>query len=224
MMKRKIIKLVVIIVLIVIISRISLMFLSNRIMPLYMSYSEAELKRVITTVINKSVTDDLTNQLNIDDLFIIKNLNSNVTIVDFDSVILNRVMSSIADIVYTNLNLINEKDRETLEKYKLTESIFYIPTGAVFNTPLLSNVGPRIPIKMELISSVNPNIKTEVKEYGINNSLVEVFLEVNASIKMILPMYKDEMEVTVIVPLAVRLIQGSVPEYYLGSFYDKKTS
>lgn len=189
-----------------------------------MSYSEIELKRVVTTIINKSVTEDLTNGLSVDELFIIKNIDTNVTVVDFDPVILNRVMSSIADLVYTNLNLIGDGNRETLEKYNLLESVFYIPIGAIFNTPLLNNLGPRIPIKMELASAVNPNIRTEVKEYGINNSLVEVFIEVKVDVRMILPMYSKEMEVVVIVPLAVKLIQGNVPEYYFGSLYNKKIS
>lgn len=223
-MKRKFIKLIIVIVLMVVVSRISLIFLSNRIMPLYMSYCEIELKRVITTVINKSITEDITNSFNVSDLFIIKNLSSNVTVVDFDPVILNRAMSSIADSVYVNLYLLSEKNREVLEKYNLSESIFYIPTGTVFNTPLLNNLGPRIPVKLELNGFVNPNIKTSVKEYGINNSLVEVFIEVVSNVKMILPMYSKEIEVVVVVPLAVKLIQGNVPEYYLGNFYDKKIS
>ena len=67
---------------------------------------------------------------------------------------------------------------------------------------------------MEMLSSVNPNIKTEVTEYGINNSLIEVYIHVIVDFKMVLPMYTNTMQVVVVVPLAVKLIQGNVPKYY----------
>lgn len=224
-MKKKFFKLFITILLIIIISFILLSLLNNKVMPIYMNYSEGEMKRVVTTVINKSITEDLTNQFDIGELFIIKTDESTkTTIVDFDPVILNRVMSSISNIVYDNLKLISEKDKLTLEKYNVSDSIFYIPSGIIFNSVMLNNLGPKIPVKMELVSSVNPDIETKVTEYGINNSLIEVFIHVIANVKMILPMASHEMEITVVVPLAVKLIQGSVPEYYLGNLLQEKNS
>ena len=213
-MKRKWLKLLITFILLIIFTFIILVFLSNKVMPFYMNYSEAEMKRVVTTVINKSVTEEVTNQLEVDSLFVLKKENNNTIIVDFDPVIVNRVMSKISDVVYNNLKLISKKDKLTLEKYNLDESYFYIPSGIIFNTTMLNNVGPRIPINLEIISSVNPNLKTEVTEYGINNSLIEVYINVIVDVKMILPMYSNTMQIVVVVPLAVKLIQGEVPKYY----------
>lgn len=213
-MKRKWLKLLITFILLIIFTFIILVFLSNKVMPFYMNYSEAEMKRVVTTVINKSVTEEVTNQLEVDSLFVLKKENDNTIIVDFDPVIVNRVMSKISDVVYNNLKLISKKDKLTLEKYNLDESYFYIPSGIIFNTTMLNNIGPRIPINLEIISSVNPNLKTEVTEYGINNSLIEVYINVIVDVKMILPMYSNTMQIVVVVPLAVKLIQGEVPKYY----------
>ena len=184
-----------------------------------MNYAEGEIKRLITTVINKSITDDITDDFNVSDLFITStDLNTKTIIVDFDPVILNRSMARISDLVYDNLKLISEKDLDTLKKYNVSDSIFYIPTGVIFkNSVLLNNLGPKIPVKMEIISSVNPNIETKVSEYGINNSLVEVFIHVIVSVRMILPTMSKEMEIVVVVPLAVKLIQGNIPENYLNT-------
>ena len=222
-MKNKFGKLLIILVMIVIISILILSLLSYKVMPIYMSYADAEMQRLVTVVINKTISDDL--KINsIDDLFIIKSdSNTNMTMVDFDPVVLNRVMSRISDIVYQNVKLIGEGDKETLEKYNVSSNIFYIPSGIIFNSTLLNNLGPKIPIKMEIISSVNPNIETKVTEYGINNSLVEVFIKVNASIKMILPLASSNIDVSVVVPISVKLIQGMVPDYYLGGLYNKSS-
>lgn len=229
-MKRKWLKLLITFILLIIFTFIILVFLSNKVMPFYMNYSEAEMKRVVTTVINKSVTEEVTNQLEVDSLFALKKENDNTIIVDFDPVIVNRVMSKISDVVYNNLKLISKKDKLTLEKYNLDESYFYIPSGIIFNTTMLNNVGPRIPINLEIISSVNPNLKTEVTEYGINNSLIEVYINVIVDVKMILPMYSNTMQIVVVVPLAVKLIQGEVPKYYQRGyasstlFFDEKST
>lgn len=229
-MKRKWLKLLITFILLIIFTFIILVFLSNKVMPFYMNYSEAEMKRVVTTVINKSVTEEVTNQLEVDSLFVLKKENNNTIIVDFDPVIVNRVMSKISDVVYNNLKLISKKDKLTLEKYNLDESYFYIPSGIIFNTTMLNNIGPRIPINLEIISSVNPNLKTEVTEYGINNSLIEVYINVIVDVKMILPMYANTMQIVVVVPLAVKLIQGEVPKYYQRGyasstlFFDEKST
>ena len=229
-MKRKWLKFLITFIFLIIFTFIILVFLSNKVMPFYMNYSEAEMKRVVTTVINKSVTEEVTNQLEVDSLFVLKKENDNTIIVDFDPVIVNRVMSKISDVVYNNLKLISKKDKLTLEKYNIDESYFYIPSGIIFNTTMLNNIGPRIPINLEIISSVNPNLKTEVTEYGINNSLIEVYIHVIVDVKMILPMYSNTMQIVVVVPLAVKLIQGEVPKYYQRGyasstlFFDEKST
>lgn len=224
-MKRNFFKLFIVIILIIILSLFLIFYLTNKIMPIYLNYTEGELEKLVTTIINKSVNEEITNKLEIDNLFIIKNNdNTKTTIVDFDPVILNQVMSTISDTVYTNLKLVSEKDSETLKKYNISSNIFYIPTGMIFDSVLLNNLGPKIPINMEIISSINPDIETKVTEYGINNSLIEVFIHVIVDVRMILPISSSNIQITVVVPLTVKLIQGSVPEYYLGNFLKEKNS
>ena len=186
-------------------------------MPIYINYSESEIKRVVTTIINKSVSEiDFDNQL-----FII-NKDNNLVTLDYDPAIVNRIISNIGDKVYNNLKLIEKLDNNILNKYNIDKSIFFIPSGIVFNSILLNNLGPRIPIRLELIGSVNPNLETKLTEYGINNSLIEVSIRINTSVKMILPFSSKELKIIVVVPLTVKIIQGEVPEYYFG--YNKTRS
>ncbi len=223
-MKKKFLKLFIIFILIIIIAIFILSLLNKKIFPIYMNYAEGEIKSLVTTVITKSINDDLIDNSN-DELFIVQNDNkTNMTMVDFDPVVLNRLMSNISSIVYDNLKLISEKNKEVLNKYNVKDSIFYIPSGIVFNSPILNNLGPKIHLNLEVISMVNPNIETKVTEYGINNSLIEVFVNVAASVRMILPLASNEINVTVIVPIAVKLIQGMVPDYYLGGLMQSKSS
>ena len=210
---KKIYKLFFLILLIIIISIILIILLNKKVMPIYMDYAESELERVVTTVINKSVSEcDLDNNL-----FYVKSDSNKTTIVDYDPVVMNKIISDISNKVYDNLKLISKKDIDTLNKYNLDNTIFYIPSGIIFNSIMLNNLGPKIPIGMELISSINSNLETKVTEYGINNSLIEVNIKINTTIRMILPTTSKKNKISVVVPLTVKIIQGNIPEYYFGS-------
>ena len=53
-----------------------------------------------------------------------------------------------------------------------------------------------------------------MKEYGINNSLITVSMEVSVEIQVVLPLTTDYISITNYIPLAIKLIQGKVPIYY----------
>ncbi len=213
-MKTKFFKLFLVFLFILVISLVFIIILNNKVMPLYLSYSEGRMESVVTTVINKAVSECYFD----DELFIMKKDSSGTMMVDYDPLVLNRIISNISSNVYDNMKKIFELDEKTINKYNLDPSIFYIPSGIIFNSVLLNNIGPKIPVKLELISSINPNIETKVTEYGINNSLIEVNIRVSVMVKMILPTSSKDIRVTVIVPLTVKIIQGNIPEYYFGSF------
>ena len=211
-MKNKLIKIFIILFLIISISLFLISLLNKKIIPIYLNYSEGEMERVVTVVINKVV-----NETNLsDNLFIVKN-DLNGTIAYYDPVVINKIISDISNNVYNNLKLIEQMDDNILKKYNLDKNIFYVPSGIIFNSLLLNNLGPKIPIRLKLLGSVNPNIETKVQEYGINNSLIEISIKVNVSIRMILPITTKDKKITVIVPLTVKIIQGNIPEYYFGS-------
>ncbi|MBR3661275.1 MAG: sporulation protein YunB [Bacilli bacterium] len=217
-MKKNIIKLLIILFIIIILSIILITFLNKKVVPIYMSYSKGVMKRVVTTVINKTVSDiEIGN-----DLFIIKETNT-TEMASYDPIVLNKIISSISNNVYDNLKKIEDMDKNSFNKFNIDQNIFYIPTGIIFDSVMLNNIGPKIPVKLELIDSINSSIETKVTEYGINNSLIEVSVKVIATIRTILPISSDDMEVQVIVPIAVKIIQGNIPEYYFGGV-NKKSS
>lgn len=216
-MKTRFLKLIITLFVIIILSFIFLIFLNKKVSPLYMEYAESEMERVVTTVINKSVSECSIS----DNLFLMKKDYDNTVIVDYDPVVLNKIIGEISNRVSNDLKLIGKKDFDTLKKYDLDISAFYIPSGIIFHSIFLNNLGPKIPIFMEPISSINPNIETKVTEYGINNSLIEVNIKVVVNIKMILPTSSKNNKIMVIVPLTVKIIQGNIPEYYFGSLNKK---
>jgi len=218
-MKKKFGLLICILLLIIIISLILVKIISDKITPLVMDYSIGQMKKITSIIINRSINSDILDQSDMNNLFIItKNASDEVLTISLDSIIVNKITDNISDACEDNLRLIEEgKYRELKSKFNLGEEYFYVPSGIIFKNTLLNSIGPRIPINLKIIGNVTSGIKTEVKEYGINNSLITISSEITVEMMVILPFSSDYISITNLVPISIKLIQGKVPNVYGGS-------
>lgn len=212
----------------VIITIIVLKIISIRVSPILMNYAELETKKLSSIVINRAVNKQLANGMNIDEMFnIIKNDNGEIATIDFNPAIVNKVLNTTTNVVLINLKAIEEGNIDFIElpdilisndKDKLKNGIIYeIPLGTITNSGFLSNLGPKIPIKLNIIGSVESNVKTNIKEYGINNALVEIYIRISVTEQINIPFISKRVTVTSDIPVALKVIQGSVPKYYGGT-------
>ena len=135
-----------------------------------------------------------------------------------DPAIVNQIVTRATLSVEDSLKKIEMREANIMHDYNLTEEYFYVPTGIIFNNSILNNIGPKIPIKIKLVGNVTSGIKTELTEFGINNSLINVALEIKVEIKVILPLTTDYVSITNYIPIALKLIQGKIPLYYGNGF------
>lgn len=212
----------------VIITIIVLKIISIRVSPILMNYAELETKKLSSIVINRAVNKQLANGMNIDEMFnIIKNDNGEIATIDFNPAIVNKVLNTTTNVVLINLKAIEEGNIDFIElpdilisndKDKLKNGIIYeIPLGTITNSGFLSNLGPKIPIKLNIIGSVESNVKTNIKEYGINNALVEIYIRISVTEQINVPFISKRVTVTSDITVALKVIQGSVPKYYGGT-------
>ena len=228
-------KIIIIFLLVIYASFILIKYISNKTSPILFSYAEAETKKLTTIIINNAVNKQITNNnINTNNLFeIVKNNDNEIQLISFNSISVTKMLNDIANIVELNFKAIEEGDIESIDisnsklsNYsidKLKQGIIYeIPIGATTNSPLLSNLGPKIPIKFHLIGDVITNINSKISEYGINNALLEIGIDVTVTSKINLPLITKEVSITITVPIAMKLIEGKIPNMYLDSFTNKK--
>ena len=145
----------------------------------------------------------------------IKNDSGEIITISLDSIIINKITDIISDACEDNLRLLEEGKYDILKnKFNIGEEYFYVPIGIIFKNTLFSSLGPKIPINLKIIGNVTSGIKTEVKEYGINNSLISISSEITVEMMVILPFSSDYVSITNLVPLSIKLIQGKVPQVY----------
>ena len=65
-----------------------------------------------------------------------------------------------------------------------------------------------------MVGSITSNIHAKTTNYGINNALIEVYVDLSVELEVILPIMNDTIEVTSSIPIAIKLVQGNIPEYY----------
>lgn len=218
-MKKKLGILMLILMIVIVISLICIKIINGKITPTIMDYSISEMKRVASTIINRSIRDDTLTQDDLDKMFIVsKSREEEVISITLDSGIVNKITNRISDACEDNLRLVEEHQfSELKKKFNIGEEYFLVPSGILFNNSVISSIGPKIPVSLKMIGNVTSGIVTDVKEYGINNSLITVSVEIKVELMVILPFSTDYVNITNYVPIAIKLIQGKVPQVYGGS-------
>jgi len=200
--------------------------INERFTPILLETAELEIGKFSTIVINKAISQVLDDKINTDELFdtVISN-SGEIQTIDFNPIIVNQVLNVATSVVQNNLKLLEEGDLDTIGIYDmdlpedriedLKEGIITkIPIGVITKNSLLSNLGPEVPIRLHYIGDVNSNITTKITQYGINNALVEIGVKLQMTAQIILPFVTEKMTLECDIPLAIKMVQGSVPNYY----------
>lgn len=194
--------------------------------PIIYDVAEMEVKNLSTIVINNAISKVLKDEVITDDLFttVVSN-EGNIQTVDFNPVVVNKLLNTATTIVQKNLKLFEKGDVSSigsselgLEDNRLEQFgkgiITQIPIGVIMKNTVLSNLGPSIPIRLHFLGDVSSNITTKITQYGINNALVEVGIHLEMSAQIILPLTIKKVDFNYNIPLTIKMIQGKIPNYY----------
>lgn len=226
--KNKIINKILFIVILLIISIIYIFKIFNeKALPQFISYSEIETKKIVSNIISNTITEEITNSINMENIFItLKDSNGDIQSIDFNSSEVNKILVKSSKSVEQNLKYLEkgEVGKLNLSNYdneKFKNGIIYeLPTGIMFNNTLLNNILPKIPIKMSLIGNVLAKLTTSVDSYGINNALIKVNINIEAEVKILMPFISSNTIFNVDVPILMKIMEGNVPSYYFGGYLD----
>lgn len=222
--KIKPLNLIIIIIILIIIGIINIFkYINDKVIPIFMDYAENEARALAKQVISSAVNDEIVDQINMDDLFITsKDNQGNIQSVDFNPIEVNKMLSIITNNVQEYLLKLESGEINNLgidnyfknKKAPQDDIIFEIPSGIVLNNVILSNIGPKIPVKLNMIGDISSNINTNVTEYGINNALVQINVNIEVTEQVILPYFSKKVKVDSDIPVAIKIVQGQIPNNY----------
>lgn len=225
--KKKHIKINIIIIIILVLN-ISIFyvlnFFSEKAIPIFLEYSEIEVKRIATLIINNSIMNNIGTDVELNDLFILKtDKQGNIISMDVNSSEVNKILLKSGNILEQNFKYLEKGEIDKLKMQNLNINskrkgvIYELPSGIVFNNVFLNNLLPKIPVRLNFVGSVFSKITTETESFGINNAIFKVNIHVSSNVKIILPFTSKNIELVATIPILIKIIEGDVPSYYFDS-------
>ena len=203
-------------------------YFSKQLGPRLIECAEDEVNHLSSLIMNNCVHKylseiDTTNLITIE-----RNSNQEIKRIQYDTKILNQTRTQILDKLEIDLDHLVEGNIEDIglnlnklsnEYYEKTKDgiIFMVSVGSSTRNPFLANIGPKIPLNLQTIGDATGEITTNITEYGMNNALIEVSIELEATIIIQMPFLSKEVITKNKIPLSIEIIQGSIPGYYLGN-------
>lgn len=159
-------------------------------------------------------------------LTIKENQKGEITSINYDMKKIYEVADELTNSIEKNIlssNQLNEFLDSKNPFSSLEEGLLLLfRLGQLSDSVLLSNLGPKIPVLIQFVSSVFTNVKSRVTDYGINNVLLEVYLEVTMTYDIITPIKKEQKKFSYDLLLDSKVLQGTVPSIY-GGVMEKST-
>lgn len=188
-------------------------------------YINMEAQRVVRGIVNEAVNDIVEDNFRTDTILeITKNKDDDVKYVTYNTKEVNNLLVLINKNIQKRLidleegktdNLLLSSNLKKGSFKNVKHGIVYeVPFGSIRNSTLFGNIGPNIPVKMSFIGQITSNFRTKVNNYGINNLVVEAYIETEVISQSTMPVSSKEKKVKVNVPISVEIIQGNIPIYY----------
>lgn len=118
-----------------------------------------------------------------------------------------------------NMGAINELSAEVLTRIVggTEKNIFsvYIPVGNLTGIGLLMGKGPRIPLRVEMLTTSTADFSSSIVSAGINQSRHVIDLIVHVDVNILVPWCKRSTTIVTEVPIADTVIVGRVPDTYM---------
>lgn len=195
---------------------------NKQVSPKLLEIAETSINKLNETILTNYKVKDIYPQVELKEAIILtKNSKEEIISVDFNlenvykalSIITGYLQQSVEDISVRKeiLKYYNEDLSSTLDSIILT-----IPMGVASNGIYLSNLGPRIPVKISYMGYVASSVRIKLENYGINNVLISIFIDCFITNEFIIPSIEKEINHEYNILIASKIIQGVVPEYYGG--------
>lgn len=133
-----------------------------------------------------------------------------ISIIDNDNII-SKENKAINTIMFNNiLKETNKILGEKVNDFSIDK--VFIPYSIIFSELLFNDSKLGFNVKIRPISSFKTDIISVVEEYGINNSILSVYLNVKVNVEIMIPLNKKVANVETNIPLTMIVLSGDIPD------------
>lgn len=182
---------------------------------IFITFASRFLKKIAAEMAISDATDIITASVN-------EKINQKMSEGQYDYdyfVTLQRDNNGDVTAISANMTRINSLSseilREVIDSTNSGEIDLSIPLGNLSGSNLLLGRGPKIPVKVVLLTSSYANFHNEMTSAGINQIKHQIILEITVQIDVLMPWSMVSAEIPTEVLVAETVIVGKVPDTYL---------
>ncbi|HVI41550.1 MAG TPA: sporulation protein YunB, partial [Anaerovoracaceae bacterium] len=178
-------------------------FTEKIIKPNVAAIAEVKVKAMITQIVNDAVHNQFKTNDGVTKLLTIKtDQEGNITYVESNTTAMNSLATELTQAVQN--------------QYKWKEAVILdVPVGSIVGSQILSQIGPKIGLKVLPIGMSRVNFKTEFESMGINQTKYKVYLEMDSQARILAPFSINNIDVQNTILVAEAVIVGEVPSSYI---------
>lgn len=203
-------------ILVIIISLTTILIINyynKKISPKLIDIATTKIEEITNIYIKNNIVP---SSVDVDKLIKInKNSKDEILYVDIDTTYANEIMVGVVKKIQANIFEFNVTD--SLIKKNEDNTYIMIPLLVSNDGILFQNLGPKIPIKLNFYEHAFGNVNVELVDYGINNALIKIYLEVFLEQKLYLPYKEEKITKNFSLLISSKIINGSVPSIYGGA-------
>ena len=207
-------KFIIVIILIIVMDIIIFNLFANKLGENISYFAKIKLEEISDYYLNDTIKKYL--NVNTNDYIKINLVNNNIVNVDINNEKSNELLKNIINDLENNVLKIEMgriKDYHNLEMLKGDNGIIiFMPIGAIFNNSLFSRLGPKIPVRVSFLENVDAYVDIKVENYGINNSLIKLYINIHIEELIELTMNEERVDIEYKFLIASKLINGEVPD------------
>lgn len=189
-------------------------FYNKKIAPKVVDIAETKIEEVTNIYIKKNIVP---KNVDLNELITLKkNGKEEIESVDINTNYANEIMINVITKIQNNIFAMKIDDK--LLKKKDDNIYLLVPLFLAYDGVLFSNLGPKIPIKISFYEHAFGNIELELVDYGINNALLKVYLEVYLEQKLYIPYKKNNKTKSFRLLIGSKIVNGKVPQIYGGMY------
>ena len=195
-----------------VLAMVLVLVMDSRLRPLITMIASYQAKLSATRSINNAVIEVISKEDVVYNNIIsmVQDENGEIASIETDMITVNRLKSEITNQISDQL--LEDSDRAVL-----------IPIGTVLGGQLFSGRGPNMEFRILPAGYVHTEIYNNFESAGINQTLHQIMLSVDATVSAVAPVYTTTPDITTNFCIAETVIVGKVPQAFTDINGDKSS-
>ncbi len=179
----------------------AIVFLGVNLRPVMAAQAEARIQSVCSTAMNMAILDVMQEDGGYADLVNVKEDGKHVYLLQANARGMNVLASTCAEAAQKEINHLGRQG-------------ISIQLGTITGIPFFSGKGPYIHISFTPVGSVQSSFHSEFVSAGINQTLYRVNLDLQASVRLLMPGVTQTVKVNAGAAICENILVGEVPQVY----------